>query len=106
VKIVFLCGPMSGLPHNNYPAFNREARRLRAMGYHVENPAENRAPPGREWSEYMRMSISQLMTCDVVALLPGWEQSKGATLEHHVAKGLGIPVIAAHEVDALLEAAA
>jgi hypothetical protein len=106
MKMVFLCGPMTGLPHNNYPAFNREARRLRELGYWVENPAENPAPPRREWAEYMRMSLMQLTKCDAVALLPGWEQSRGATLERHVATTLGIPVVLVDEVcEAQMEAA-
>ena len=40
---IYLAGPMTGLPEFNYPAFHAEAARLRQLGYHVENPAENSA---------------------------------------------------------------
>ncbi|HEX7866576.1 MAG TPA: DUF4406 domain-containing protein [Variovorax sp.] len=89
---VYLAGPMSGLPESNYPAFNAAAARLRALGYHVENPAENPAPPCGSWLGYMRLALAQLVTCDHVALLPGWERSKGAGIEWRLACDLGLPV--------------
>lgn len=102
---VFVCGPMSGLPNSNYPAFNKEAKRLRAIGHRVENPAENPIPMCGTWQGYMRMSIQQLMTCDAIRLLPGWELSKGASLERHIADSLGMLVLEAHLLVAVLEAA-
>ena len=48
----------------------------------------------------MRGAIAQLVTCDQVALLDGWQQSKGAQLEVHIAEQLGIerlPIAAAIE---------
>ncbi len=43
-KTIYISGPMSGLPECNYPAFNAAAAHLRALGYSVENPAENPDP--------------------------------------------------------------
>lgn len=85
---IYLCGPMTGLPEFNYPAFNAEAARLRALGYEVENPAENQHPPDQDWAGYMRKAITQMMTCQAIALLPGWAKSKGARLEEHIAAQL------------------
>ena len=47
---IYLAGPMSGLPELNYPAFHAKAAELRAAGHHVENPAENPAPPCGSWA--------------------------------------------------------
>jgi nucleoside 2-deoxyribosyltransferase len=80
---------MSGLPEMGYPAFHAEAARLRELGYHVENPAEN--PEQDSWLAYMRVSIRQMLTCDAVALLPNWKASQGALIEHGIAIALGIP---------------
>jgi hypothetical protein len=81
---------MTGLPEFNYPEFRRCAADLRAAGYAVESPAENDNPSG-EWADWMRLGIAQVLRVEGIALLPGWEESKGATLELHVAKQLGLP---------------
>lgn len=86
---IYLAGPMTGLPDLNYPAFHAEAARLRAIGFRVENPAENQRQV--DWQSYMRVAIAQLVKCDAVALLPGWQSSRGALIENGLAVSLGIP---------------
>ncbi|MFU2878316.1 DUF4406 domain-containing protein [Pseudomonas aeruginosa] len=73
IQRIYLAGPMTGLPEHNFPAFHAEAARLRQFGYHVENPAEIN-PEGGSWSDCMRRDIPQLLTCDSLALLPGWDK--------------------------------
>ena len=91
---IYIAGPMTGLPEENYPAFHAEAQRLRCAGWHVENPAENPVPPcGGTWEGYMRLALAQLVTCDSITLLPGWSRSKGACIEHFVAVQLGLAVV-------------
>lgn len=93
MKRVYIAGPMTGLPELNYPAFNAAAARLRALGFEVENPAENPEPHCGSWLGYMRMAIRQLSQCDGVVLLPGWQESKGARIEHQLATQLGLSVV-------------
>lgn len=90
---IYIAGPMTGLPEFNYPAFHAEAARLRLLGFHVENPAENAAPPCGSWAGYMRLAIAQLVTCDAICLLPGWSASRGACIEHGLAVHLGLAVM-------------
>jgi hypothetical protein len=94
----YVAGPMSGYEDNNYPAFHAEARRLRAAGHHVENPAENSPPPCGTWEGWMRLALAQVITCDTIVLLPDWERSRGAMLEHRVAVELGMRVVLAGEL--------
>lgn len=61
---IYLSGPMTGVPEYNYPAFNAEAARLRALGYTVENPAENPLPADAPWPMFIRGSIRQTVKCD------------------------------------------
>lgn len=87
---LYIAGPMTGLPDFNYPAFYAAADRLRAAGYEVENPAENKPEGTASWLAYMRMSLVQISPVDGIALLPGWQDSKGASLEVHIAESLGL----------------
>lgn len=90
---IYIAGPMTGLPELNYPAFVSLAAQLRADGHAVINPAENPVPPCGSWLGYMRMSVAQVATVDCVVMLPGWEASRGATLEHHIATQLKLYVV-------------
>jgi hypothetical protein len=92
---IYIAGPMTGLPEFNFPAFNAAAARLRTDGWHVENPAEHGHIAGAEWSDYLRWDLSRVVTVAAVYLLPGWPQSKGATLEVTVARALGLAIICA-----------
>lgn len=85
---LYIAGPMSSLPELNFPAFHAEAARLRALGFEVVNPAEINAGTSAAWADCMRADIAQLVTCDGIVLLPGWQQSKGASLEAHIAERL------------------
>jgi hypothetical protein len=98
IRRIYLAGPMSGIEDFNRPAFHREAARLRSIGHRVDNPAENVGAPGAEWSDYMRIGIRQLIKCDTIALLPGWETSRGAQIEHRLALDLGIRAVPAAEI--------
>lgn len=91
---MYLSGPMSGLPDFNYPTFRRIAADLTSRGYVVSNPADNGLPDGLSWEDYIRTDIRMLLDCDAVVVLPGWETSRGASLEVTIARALGMPVIA------------
>lgn len=84
----------------NFPAFHAEAARLRAAGHEVVNPAEVNPDPAAVWADCMRADIRELVTCDSIALLTGWEKSRGATLEHHIATSLGMTVMSDEMVPA------
>lgn len=91
-KKIYIAGPMTGLPDLNFPAFHGEAVWLRAMGNEVINPAEVNPDPTTRWEDCMRADIAQLVTCDRIHLLAGWEKSRGATLEHYIASSLGMEI--------------
>ena len=92
-KRIYLSGQMSGIPDHNFPAFNRHAAELRAAGFEVVNPAELNPDTTMTWEECLRVDLRELCSCDAIALMPGWERSKGANLELHVAHRLGLEVM-------------
>lgn len=89
---VYLAGPMSGIAEHNFPAFHAAADRLRGSGLEVVNPADHGLVEGLGWSDYMRWDLVKLAGCHAVYVLPGWEKSKGASLEIAIARALGMPV--------------
>lgn len=92
---IYISGPMTGIPEYNRPEFNRHATKLRNEGHSVFNPAECKIPDGKPetWENYMREDIRMLSECDTIALLPGWEKSRGASIELFIATTIGLSVI-------------
>jgi len=107
----YIAGPMSHIEHFNFPAFFEAARRLRERGYEVFNPAvketaygSNVPDPGKipiAWGGESEMEtpgsirkrdFRDLLGCDAVVLLRGWEKSKGVLGELVVAQLSGMPI--------------
>lgn len=99
--LIYLSGPITGHADGNRPAFDRAASMLRAAGYLVKNPHDLfcEPPPADPlqmrayWQRAMRADVRALVDCDRIAMLPGWEKSEGAQLEHLIAAKLGIGAI-------------
>lgn len=104
---------MRGIPHFNYPAFDRAAADLRSAGHEVFSPADHdrkthgdkdisnptgdaaqaTADHGFDIRKAMGDDLAWICQhADMVALLPGWHLSKGATAERAVALAIGIAV--------------
>lgn len=112
LNIYYLSGPMTGYPEFNYPAFNKAAKRMREIGLIVYSPAERRGANGevldttgmsaierlpkeafdlREaFADYSRFITTE---ADAVAVLPGWEHSKGAVAEVMLGRSIGLPIV-------------
>lgn len=112
---LYLAGPMRGIPEFNFPAFHRAAEHLRRLGHEVFSPAEKDnerhgtdiSAGNKEGSEEQAaaqhgFSLREALAMDTqyiclqaegIALLPGWENSKGARAEYALAVALGLEVI-------------
>jgi hypothetical protein len=101
--IIYIAGPMSGKTDHNYPAFNAMAEQLRAAGHTVINPAEIHPDTEHPWDWYLRRDLAELVKCSRVVFLDDWFISKGARLEHHVARALGLELIYPHDVHRIIE---
>jgi len=98
LSTLYLSGPMSGMPDLNFPTFNAETARLRALGFTVINPVEINPDPDADWLDCIAADIVRMRPADTIAFLPGWEASAGAQVEHIVARRLGMKVVMAADI--------
>lgn len=103
---LYIAGPMTGMPDWNYPAFFDAETQLTALGHTPLNPARNdgdsaseaiagagsQEVPTHPWEYYLRRDIPKVVSADALVVLPGWQNSRGATLEVHLATALGMPL--------------
>lgn len=111
---VYVAGPMRGIPEFNFPAFHAATARLRAEGHTVFNPAERdiqthgvdiskgnatgdealaAATHGFNLREALKDDLEFIcLHADAIALLPGWENSKGARAERAAGEALGLKI--------------
>ncbi len=94
---IYISGPMTGFRDLNFPVFNAAAEALRANGMDVVNPAEENPDKGSTWNACLRSDIKRLCDCNAVAMLPGWRNNKGALLERHIARQLGMQILSLSE---------
>lgn len=86
--LIYLSGPMTGLPDLGREAFNRAEQRLRAAGHKVLNPAC--LPTDLPRAAYLPICLAMLEQADAIYLLDGWEDSVGAEIEWEFAKYQGL----------------
>lgn len=112
----YIAGPMTGIPHFNFPAFNKIAAQLRAAGHECFNPAERDiarhagvdishdnhtgdvATAVKDHGFSLREALAEdtnyiCLVANAIVMLPGWELSKGARAEWHLAVALGHTVV-------------
>ena len=94
--LLYVAGPMTGISEWNAPAFQKAQSSLMAQGWEVVTPLDlvpvDHPDQIPAWEDCLRHDLQAVLLCDGVALLPGWEQSRGASLEVRVANTVGIPV--------------
>jgi hypothetical protein len=103
-KRVYLAGPMSGYENFNFPAFHEAAAKLRAKGYYVFSPAENdlilygtdflKHPERADFRKCMEDDLRWICRyANAIAYLPGWEKSRGVSVEKSLADALDLEVV-------------
>lgn len=79
--VVYISGPMTGKPNANREAFDTAEKALVAVyGCRVINPAKG-LPDGLQYRQYMAHALQLLSCATAIFMLPGHEDSAGATME-------------------------
>lgn len=85
---VYIAGKITGTIDYEMRFAEAEAK-LKAEGHTVLNPVKNK---GFTYKEYIDMGLCELMRCDAIYLLDGWQQSEGSRLEAYYAVTVGIKI--------------
>lgn len=94
---IYVIGPVTGRENGNREEFLRVRAILREAGHRAEIP-HSAVSPDTSWQAAMGKSISMMLNTtssgnllyEAIAMLDGWEESKGACIEHDLAEALGI----------------
>jgi hypothetical protein len=106
-SIIYIAGPMSGLPKNNYPAFFAAEADLveRFPMAEVINPARNfgKGARGLTHADYMRRCAPQVFLATHFYVLKGWQHSVGARWEVATAEMLKLPIVYEKTISSLVD---
>lgn len=103
---VYIAGPMRGLSGWNLQAFHDAVVRWKAAGHQPFSPALivdslgyrtdipcNPHDGGRgHLLHVIEIDLACIRAADALCLLPGWERSRGSTVELALAQFLGLPI--------------
>lgn len=103
MKNIYLAGPMTGIEDLNFPKFFEKSKELADLGWNVFNPAQNdlnkwenikNVKENANYRDCLYDDLSWITKeADAIAMLPGWENSKGAFAEWATAKALGLEIL-------------
>lgn len=86
MEIAYISGPISKRDYDEaVREFNGAAAVLEELGYEVLNPLDNGLPREAPYNDHMVRDIEMLLRADIVFMLPDWEYSDGARVEHFIA---------------------
>ena len=94
MKRIYISGPITGTD-DFYERFMKAEEMLSCEGLSIVNPVKFNyiMPSDATYEEYMGLAFYLLDMCDMIYMLKGWKESKGANREYDFAVAKGIPIM-------------
>jgi hypothetical protein len=89
LKKIYICGPMTKRVDYDKKGFDSAVKFLTDHDYDVMNVYCDDPETGHRMKG-LGNDIKTLVDCDMIYMLPGWENNEDAVLEKHIADKLGI----------------
>ena len=89
---IYISGKITGLDNFRYLFLSAE-NSLSKKGFTVINPCDLPEYHDKTWKSYMKVDLEALKGCDYVFMLNNWKDSRGARVEHRLAKMWGKTII-------------
>lgn len=96
---IYLSGKITGREKEDYTRqFAKAETFYKTSGFDVVNPVTIgetilKNNPKAKWEDFMQEDLKALRTCTHIAMLEGWEESKGAKMEKAEAEKLGLEIM-------------
>ena len=87
---VYISGAIKNDPDNYMEKFARVQKHLEDQGIEVVNPTTLPHKHDKKYTSYMKEDTIELLKCDAIFMIWGWQEAGGAKFEHDVAKMCGI----------------
>jgi hypothetical protein len=92
-KVIYLAGPVTGLPDHGMWMFGHVTKQLRLSGFRVISPIELGKIENGTFEQYLDRDLREgVAKSDAIVLLPGWPFSRGAMAELNMSAVMGHPV--------------
>ncbi len=93
-KKVYISGQITGLKEADaFALFAKAEEHILSKNAEPVNPMKLPHQHDGRWHSYMREDIKALCDCDAIYMLSNWANSKGAQVEHNLARTLNIEII-------------
>lgn len=93
MKKVYIAGKITGMEEKAFELFGEAEKILTEQGFEVVNPMKLPHDHDKSWESYMRETLIAMLGCDTMFMLSNYYKSKGALLEHSLAKDLKMQII-------------
>lgn len=91
---IYISGKISGTDlTETRKRFASVAKVMKRIGVEPVNPLENGLSEHDSWEAHMLKDIADLLQCKAIYMLQGWQDSKGACIEHYIATKIGMHIM-------------